>query len=121
MTQKATSDQTWYDFYDDWELIEASLFQQYGLRIRREMDISWDELKTLISGLLSDTPLGRVVSIRSETDKNVLKNYTPQMREIRSKWMNKVAQKKLEDEQTLNNEFAAWEAVFAAMFSKKST
>lgn len=119
---KAPPAERWYDFYDDWDLIEASLFQQYGLRIRKELhDISWDEFCTHVSGLLPDTPLGKIVTIRSETDKNVLKNYTPQMRAIRSKWTNKMAQEKLKDVEHLDQEFDAWETVLAKMFGNKDT
>lgn len=116
---KAQAVERWYDFFDDWELIEASLFQQYGLRIRQEYKtISWKEVCTLVSGLLPETPLGKVVAIRSEKDKKVLKSYTPQLREIRNKWINKMAQERLKDPQALEREFSDWEFALAKMFSE---
>lgn len=60
-----TCDETelWYDMEEDWSLIEASLAKQYGIRIRKEIDtISYAELCTLISGLMSDTPLRKYYS-----------------------------------------------------------
>ena len=35
---------------------------------------------------MDDTPLGRVVGIRSEKDKDIIKNFTPEQRRIRSEW-----------------------------------
>lgn len=60
--------------------------------------MSWDEFKTLLSGVGPKTPLGRIVSIRSETDKEVLKDFTPEMRKIRSEWLNRNAKKKSAEE-----------------------
>lgn len=47
----------------------------------------WEEFKQLLSGISSDTPLGRVVSIRSETDRKVLRRFTKEQRRIRNEWM----------------------------------
>ena len=80
---------SYYEIIGDWELIEASFAQQYGVRLRREDDMSWDEFATLLAGLNSETPLGRIVSIRSETDKERLKNFTPEERKIRNEWRTK--------------------------------
>ena len=92
--------ESWYDFYDDWDLIESSIAQQYGIRIRNEIDtISWSEVKMLISGLLSDTPLGRIIQIRSENDKEQLKHFTPEMHKIRNDWRNRLAKDTLKDEE----------------------
>ena len=73
----------------DWRLIEASFAQQYGIRLRRDSEMTYDEFVSLLSGLKHDTPLGNVVSIRSETDKDILKYFTPEQKRIRSEWLNK--------------------------------
>lgn len=39
-----------------------------------------------MSGLDGKTPLGRIISIRSETDGDVLKQFTPEQRKIRRDW-----------------------------------
>lgn len=112
--------QRWYDFYDDWELIEASIAQQYGIRLRNEIKtISWSEVKMLISGLLADTPLGRVIQIRSENDKNQLKHYTPDMHRIRNEWRNRMAKDKLKDEDALNRTFENMEKMLEVLFYDK--
>ena len=49
----------------------------------------WEEFKQLLSGISSDTPLGRIVSIRSETDRKVLRRFTKEQRCIRNEWMQK--------------------------------
>lgn len=75
--------------YEDWGLIEASVTTQYGIRLRNEPDMSWDEFSTLLSGIMPETPLGQIVSIRCENDKDVLKGYSKEQHEIRNAWRNK--------------------------------
>ena len=67
----------WYDITDDWTLIEASFAAQYGIRLRCEPDMTWGEFCSLLGGLGPKTPLGQIVSIRSENDPKMLKNFTP--------------------------------------------
>ena len=103
----------WYDFYDDWDLIESSIAQQYGIRLRNEINtISWSEVKMLVSGLLSDTPLGRIIQIRSE-------NFTPEMNKIRNEWRNRMAKDKLKDEDALNRTFDNMEKMLKILFYDK--
>jgi hypothetical protein len=78
--------QSFYDLIGDWELIEASFAQQYGIRLRREEDMSWDEFTTLLAGLNGDTPLGHIVSIRAETDSERIKRFSPDEKKIRNSW-----------------------------------
>lgn len=90
---------SYYDLFEDWKLIESSLAKQYQIRIRKEIkDMKWGELSSYISGLMYDTPLGNVVSIRSETNKDIIKNMTPEQLEIRREWRNKEAKKVSQDE-----------------------
>lgn len=107
----------WYDFYDDWDLIESSIAQQYGIRLRKELNtISWSEVRTLISGLLSETPLGRIIQIRSENNKEQLKQFTPEMHKIRNDWRNRMAKEKLKDENALNRTFDNMEKMLKILF-----
>lgn len=66
----------------------SSFLTQYGLRIRtKEFEtVSWDEFKALLAGLAPETPLGRIVAIRSEDDKNVIKHFTKDQKRIRDEW-----------------------------------
>lgn len=60
--------------------------------------MSWDEFTDLLSGLSADTPLGRMVQLRTETNEDILKEYTAGERQIRAEWQKKVAKRKGKDE-----------------------
>lgn len=78
----------YYDLIEDFGLIVSSFQSQYGIRLSRDLSgMSWDEFCDLLAGLDSKTALGRIVSIRSETDKDILKHFTPEQRKIRSEWL----------------------------------
>ena len=55
--------------------------------------MSWDEFTDLLSGISPDTALGRIVAIRAEEDKDILKHFTPEQRRIRNEWRTRQAQK----------------------------
>ena len=82
----------YYDIEEDWTLIESSFFKQYGIRLRVVDDMPYSEFCSYLSGLMPDTPLGRIVQIRAEDDKEILKNFTDEQKRIRSEWRNKVTQ-----------------------------
>lgn len=48
--------------------------------------MKWKEFAAYMSGLDGKTPLGRIVSIRSESDPEMLKQFTPEQRRIRADW-----------------------------------
>lgn len=84
------NNEAFYDLIDDFDLIESSFAQQYGIRLRKEIDtMKWGEFESLLSGLNGDTPLGNIVRIRSEKDPKVIKNFTESEKKIRSNWLNK--------------------------------
>lgn len=84
--------ETYYDLFDDWNLIESSFAEQYGIRLRRNLkEMDWGEFSSLLSGINPDTPLGNYVRIRSETDPEKIKNFTKSEREIRSEWLRRNA------------------------------
>ena len=66
-------------------LIEASFAMQYGIRLARE-DIAFGEHCRLLAGLMADTPLGRVVTIRSEKNPGRIKDFGEYERGVRRKW-----------------------------------
>lgn len=106
----------WYDLREDWSLIEASLAAQYGIRIRQHTDMPWTEFCTLVSGLMPETPLGCVVTIRSETDPKVIKGFTVAQRRIYNDWRRRRAEVKLDDPKRLDKEMQNLEAMLARMF-----
>lgn len=110
----SSGEDPYYDIFDDWKLIDASFTQQYGIRLRREQDMSWDEFCTLLSGLKYDTPLGNIVSIRSETDKDIIKNFTPQQKKIRNDW-HKRKVKKITNMDQYKKDMQMFENIFKSM------
>lgn len=73
----------------------ASFRSQYGIRLSRELaDMKWREFRAYVSGLDSTSPLGRIISIRAETDPERLKQFTPEMRKVRNKWLTRRARAK---------------------------
>lgn len=49
--------------------------------------MSYSEFCSLLSGIMPDTPLGQIVSIRAEKDVNVIKAFTNEQRRIRNEWL----------------------------------
>ena len=68
-------------------MIEQPIAKQYHILPSEQGDLSYSDWSKLVSGLMHDTPLGQVVTIRSEDDKDVLKKTTPEQRAIRSEWI----------------------------------
>lgn len=96
-------------------MIVSSFLSQYGLRIRtKEFEtVTWDEFRALIAGLSPETALGRVVAIRSEKDKDIIKQFTMDQRRIYDDWRNREVKEM--DEKTFEKEMADLEKMFAAM------
>ena len=46
----------------------------------------WSGFRSLLVGIGPDTVLGRIVSIRSEEDRDILKNFTKDQMRIRNEW-----------------------------------
>ena len=78
----------------------SSFLSQYGFRIYSDdfRKMKWGEFKALLSGLGPDTPLGRMVQIRSEEDEELLKYFTPEQKRIRREWRLREAKEKPKEE-----------------------
>lgn len=63
-----------YDTAFDAVLIEQSLATQYGILPAAQAELPYPEWAKLVGGLMDNTPLGRVVAVRGETDR---KNWPP--------------------------------------------
>lgn len=83
------------------------------IRTKEFETVSWDEFKILLSGIDPETPLGRIVAIRSETDKNVIKNFNADQRRIHNEWRNRKAESMALA--TYEQEMAALEQMFAQL------
>lgn len=114
MKARGSSD-PYYDLFDDWDLIISSFLSQYGLRIRtKEFEtVSWDEFRSLLAGIAPDTALGRIVAIRSETDKDVIKHFTEEQSEIYKDWQKRKA--KLITPEVYHQQMQALEREIAAL------
>lgn len=111
------SDDPYYDLFEDWDLIISSFLSQYGLRIRtKEFEsVSWDEFRSLLAGIAPETPLGRMVAIRSETDKNVIRHFTKDQKRIYDQWRNRKAEAM--NQETYQQQMAFLEQMMAQLCS----
>lgn len=108
-TTRESSD-PYYDLIEDFDLIVSSFLQQYGIRILSNdfKKMPWSEFCALLVGISPDTPLGRIVSIRAETDKEQIENFSKDQRRIWSEWRSRQAkQKKAEDTESFYADIAA--------------
>lgn len=55
----------------------------------------------MVSGLGPDTPLGRMVAIRAEEDKENIQNFSKDQRRIWNEWRNRTAKQKTEKDTAL--------------------
>lgn len=83
------------------------------IRTKEFESVSWDEFKSLLSGIDPETPLGRIVAIRAETDKNVIKNFNKDQKRIYNEWRNRKAESMVPA--TYEQEMAALEQMFAQL------
>ncbi len=67
-------------------LIEQSIAKQYGVLPSEQENLHYSDWAKMVSGLMDDTPLGRVVACRMEKDPEMLKHFTPEQRRIQSEW-----------------------------------
>lgn len=75
-----------YDLEFDALLIEQSIATQYGILPAAQGELPYTEWTKLVSGLMDDTPLGRVVAVRAEEDRKAIAKMTPWQRRIRAEW-----------------------------------
>lgn len=100
---------------DDFDLIVSSFQSEYGVRIYSKdfRKMKWDEFSSLLNGLSADSPLGRMVQIRLENDKNVLKHFTPYQLKIRNEWRSRNVKRM--SEQGYDTAMEQFENVFISM------
>lgn len=53
--------------------------------------MKWDEFCSLVAGLSAESPLGRIVQIRSETDRKIIRKFNSHQRKIYSDWQKQKA------------------------------
>lgn len=75
--------------------------------------MKWDEFKDLLTGIGPETPLGRIVAIRAEDDKEMLKQFTPEQNRIRNDWRKRRALQT--NEEQMNAELEMIQKAFLAL------
>ena len=101
-------------------MIEQSIAKQYGILPSQQNDLSYEDWAKLVGGLMGDTPLGQIIDIRRETNREKIKEFTQEQKNIRSEWAAFKAKKTLESQ--TQEEYRAsmkqLEKMFASMFAK---
>ncbi len=111
-----------YDPDFDAVLIEQSIATQYGILPAAQGELPFPEWSKLVGGLMDDTPLGRVVAVRAESDRKVIARMSPWQRRIRAEWSAHLARQTLTRSrpETLRAEMAALERAMAKLFGGDS-
>lgn len=103
--------------YEDWALIEASFAAQYNIRLRAEEDMSWGEFGTLLGGLMPETPLGQVITIRSESDKETIKSFSPAQLKMHNDWKRRIAKAAVVNEEVAEQQTKTFQEMMKRAFS----
>lgn len=114
----SSNNESFYDIRSDWLLIESSFTKQYGIRLRQNGSMQWDEFCTLLAGLMPDTPLGQVVSIRAEKDPKTIKQFSSTQRKIHNDWRSFTAKQKLNNPEGLKQDNINMEKMLQSLFGK---
>lgn len=95
--RRRESDDPYYDIVEDYDLIVASFSAQYGIRMytKEFKEMKWVEFRALLAGLGADTPLGKIIAIRSEED---MENFSDYQRRIRNEWRARKAKEVTEEQ-----------------------
>ena len=110
---------TYDDFYDleyDAVLIEQSIAKQYHILPSQQEELSYSDWAKLVSGLMNDTPLGKVVEIRSEDDAEIIKNMSKEQLDIRSEWQSFVNSNITYSEEDMQKQSEMLEKMMASLF-----
>lgn len=107
--------EVWYDLEHDAELITQSVAKQYKLLPSEQEKIHYSEWLLLVGGLMEDTPLGQIVLIRKEQDRDRIKRFTPYEMRIHNEWRSFRTKKLLANAKP--EDFSKqFEKMFSAMF-----
>lgn len=79
-------------------------------------ELSYSDWVQLLSGIMENTPLGQIVLIRKEDDKDRLKSFSKYEHGIRNEWRSFRAKQKSENTQSVEDNIKALENMFKDMF-----
>lgn len=106
----------YYDLEFDAVLIEQSIAKQYHILPSEQEELSYSDWSKLVSGLMNDTPLGRVIEIRSEDDSDIIKNMNADQLAIRRKWQDFCNSQITYTEEDMQKQAEMLEKMMASMF-----
>lgn len=106
-----------YDSEFDAVLIEQSIATQYGILPGAQGELRYPEWSKLVSGLMDNTPLGRVVAVRGEMDPKIVAQMNPAQKRIRAEWRSFLASRAtMQPREDLAAQMAALERMMASAF-----
>ena len=73
---------------------------QYPTKDLYDDKMDWIEFTTLLAGIMPDTPLGNIISIRAEDDADTLEHFSEEQHRIRDEWRDKQTQRMIESMST---------------------
>lgn len=80
-------------------------------------DLKYTDWVKMVSGLMDDTPLGRIVAARSEKDREMIRHMNKWQKQIRADWAAfRQANQPQVDEAEAKKQIAALEQMLARMF-----
>ena len=94
--QKNFNNESFYNFKEDWDIINADFRKFYGRSLADvilDKSIIWPEFAHMIADLGSESGLAYIVAIRSEKDPVQIKKFTPAQRKIYLDWKKKYGKK----------------------------
>ena len=69
---------------------------QYPTKDLYDDKMDWIEFTTLLAGIMPDTPLGNIISIRAEDDADTLEHFSEEQHRIREEWRGNQTQRMIE-------------------------
>nr|DAQ20825.1 MAG TPA: hypothetical protein [Bacteriophage sp.] len=79
--------------------------------------MSWNEFCSLLSGIMPDTPLGRIVAIRAEKDPKIIREFSKEQKKIRNDWVLRRNRKLREDPEAYRRYWQGFQQWAKAAFS----
>ena len=115
--KQQNDEETWYDLEFDRVLIEQSIAKQYGVLPSEQGALKYSDWAKMVSGLMDDTPLGRVVAVRSEKDREMIRHMNKWQKQIRADWTAFRTSSRLQVDVTeAKKQMAALEKMLAGLF-----
>lgn len=67
-------------------MILQSVAAQYGVLPAAQREMPWPDWLVLVAGLMEQTPLGRLVALRTQQDPQAVRRMSPWQKQARVRW-----------------------------------